>query len=170
LTAVDISAKSIEIAQKRMAHYGIKNISFIVDDAESLNKLPDNTYDIIFSFSTIRYCPNPHKALSAIYKKLRRGGIVIVDFPNKYSPWHFLLKSLFNIGKHVHDTLYSKSSSIRLFENAGFEIKDVKLFLFTTKRLPNALLLIFRSIDSILEKIYPFNRLAGIIMVKGIKN
>ena len=63
VTAVDISPKSIEIARKRLKYYGIENVTFIVDDAEELSTLDNSAFDIVFSFSTIRYCPNPQKAL-----------------------------------------------------------------------------------------------------------
>ncbi len=64
LTAVDLSADSIGVAEKRLKRYGITNVSFVADDAESLAKLPDGAFDVVFSFSTIRFCPNPQAAPS----------------------------------------------------------------------------------------------------------
>lgn len=60
LTAVDISPKSVDVAKKRLKKYGIENVKFVADDAESLELLKDKSFDLIFSFSTIRFCPNPH--------------------------------------------------------------------------------------------------------------
>lgn len=170
LTAVDISPKSIEIAKKRLKYYGINNVTFKVDDAEELSTINNSAYDIVFSFSTIRYCPNPRKALKEIYKKLDKNGTTVIDFPNRYSPWHIFIKGLAHIKKHIHDNVYTQKEVIEMFHNAGFKHIELKYFLFTTKRLPDVLLPIFRIIDSILEKIPIIRNFAGIIMVRGVKN
>jgi ubiquinone/menaquinone biosynthesis C-methylase UbiE len=170
LTAVDISPASIRLAEKRVQHYGVGNVSFVVDDAESLEKIPDGAFDVAFAFSTIRFCANPQNALDAIYKKLRPGGVAIIDFPNKFSPWHLFVKRAIGIRRHVHDTLYSKAGALRLFENAGFKVDGVKQFLFTTRRLPTVLLPLSIAADFILERLPLIPGLAGIIMVKGVKD
>lgn len=169
LTAVDISQESIRIAEKRLKYYDIKNVTFVLDDAEILSQLPDNTFDAVFSFSTIRFCPQPQEALKAIYKKLKPGGIAIIDFPNKYSPWHIFVKKASGIGKHIFDNLYSISNATLLFHDAGFSIGRTKRFLFTSKRLPSNLLFISKCIEIILEKVPFVSYFAGIIMIKGIK-
>lgn len=169
LSAVDISPLSVQIAEKRLHSYSITHVQFAVDDAESLNTFPDNSFDVIFSFSTLRFCPHPEKALSAIRDKLKPGGIAIIDFPNRYSPWHFLMKPLIGIKPHIHDKLYSRSEAIEIFKAAGLSVEYVKCFLFTSRRLPSFLLSLFIVIDFIFERIPLFPRLAGIIMIKGIK-
>lgn len=170
VTAVDLSADSIRVAEKRLKHYGITNVSFAADDAESLAKLPDGAFDVVFSFSTVRFCPNPQSALNAIHRKLRPGGVAVVDFPNRYSPWHGGIKGLFGIAPHIHDTLYTKAQAVQLFTNAGFRIDGVKQFLFTTKQLPAVLLPLSKAIDFTFERLGPLRHLAGIIMVKGVKD
>jgi ubiquinone/menaquinone biosynthesis C-methylase UbiE len=170
LTAVDLSADSIRVAEKRLKHYGITNVSFVVDDAESLAKLPDGAFDVVFSFSTIRFCPNPQAALSSIHRKLRPGGVAVADFPNQYSPWHGGIKRLFGIDPHIHDTLYTRPKAVQLFTNAGFRVDGVKELLFTTKRLPAILLPLSKAVDFTLERLGPLRHLAGIIMVKGVKD
>ncbi len=170
LTAVDLSADSICVAEKRLKHYGITNVSFVVDDAESLAMLPDDAFDVVLSFSTIRFCPNPQAALDSIHRKLRPGGVAIVDFPNRHSPWHGAIKRLLGIAPHIHDTLYTKAQAVQLFTNAGFRVEDVKQFLFTTKRLPETLLPLFKAVDVTFERLGPLRRLAGIIMVKGVRD
>jgi len=170
LTAVDLSADSICVAEKRLKHYGITNVSFVVDDAESLANLPDGAFDAVFSFSTIRFCPSPQAALNSIRKKLRPGGVAIIDFPNRFSPWHGGIKRLLGVAPHIHDTLYTKTQAVQLFTNAGFRVEDVKQFLFTTKRLPETLLPLFKAVDATFERLGPLRRLAGIIMVKGVRD
>jgi SAM-dependent methyltransferase len=142
----------------------------VVDDAESLAKLPDEAFDVVFSFSTVRFCPNPQAALNSIHRKLRPGGVAIVDFPNLYSPWHGGIKRLLGIALHVHDTLYTKAQAVRLFTNAKFRVEGVKQFLFTTKRLPAVLLPLSKAVDFTFERLGPLCHFAGIIMVKGVKD
>ena len=59
---------------------------------------------------------------------------------------------------------------MQLFTNAGFRVEDVKQFLFTTKRLPAALLPLSKAVDVTFERLGPLRRLAGIIMVKGVRH
>jgi ubiquinone/menaquinone biosynthesis C-methylase UbiE len=169
LTAVDISPQSIKIAQERLIFYGFKNVRFVVDDAEVLSAVPDNAFDVIFSFSTIRFCPRPGEALKAIYKKLKRGGIAVIDFPNRSSPWHIFVKKAIGIEKHINDRLFSFSEVTEMFRQAGFTIGISKRFLFTSKRLPAKILPLFKGIEFVLEKIPFISHFAGIIMIKGIK-
>ena len=169
LTAVDISSESVKIAEKRLKHYGIQNVSFVTDDAETLSHLPDNMFDIAFSFSTIRFCPRPQEAIHAIYKKLKPGGIAVIDFPNRYSPWHFFVKKAVGIDKHIFDNLFSVSEAKNLFHKGGFVVSKSKRFLFISKRLPSRFLAVFKIMEIILERVPFVSRFAGIIMIKGIK-
>jgi ubiquinone/menaquinone biosynthesis C-methylase UbiE len=169
LSATDISRRSVELAEKRLRSYGISHVRFSVDDAESLDSYADNSFDIILSFSTLRFCPSPENAMKTIRKKLRPGGIAIVDFPNKKSSWHSFMKPILGIQPHIGDRLYSESEAVELFEKAGFVAVRSTIFLFTSRRLPGWLLPIFRVVDFVLERTPFVSRFAGIIMVKGVR-
>ncbi len=169
LTGVDLSPKSVKVAEKRLKHYGINNVKFVADDAEKLSKIKDNEYDIIFSFSCIRYCPNMRAAMQSIYKKVKPGGIVIIDFPNILSPWHFLIKPLLGIKKHIHDNLYSAQELVKLFNDVGFKNVKYNYFLFTTRRIPTFLLPVSKLIDFVFERMFLIKNLAGIIIIRGEK-
>lgn len=107
--------------------------------------------------------------MSAIKSKLRPGGIAIIDFPNRKSPWHSWLKPLMGIAPHIHDRLYMINEAADLFEKAGFTIEHTVCFLFTSRRLPSPLLPVFIIADFVLERLPLINRFAGIIMIKGVK-
>ncbi len=169
LTAVDISPASVDVASKRMARYGVANVAFGADDAEELHTQTDDSLDVVFSFSTIRFCPNQEKALATIHSKLRRGGVAIIDFPNRYSPWHMFVKAVMGIRRHAHDNLYSRKQVTRLFADTGFEVQRTVVFLFTTKRLPSFALPLFRLVDVVLERTPLLCNLGGIIMIKARK-
>jgi len=169
ITAVDLSSNSVAIAEKRLKYYGINHVKFETDDAESLNKIPPDSIDVVFCFSTIRFCPNPRKVIKKIQEKLCVGGIAIIDFPNRFSPWHSIIKPIMGIDPHIHDKLYSSKDISELYKNTGMNIEKIKRFLFTSRRLPTFLLPLFVSFDIVFERIPPFPLLAGIIMVKGQK-
>lgn len=170
VVAIDLSPDAVRLARKRMEFYRVKNVSFMNDDAEKLDSLENESADVIFSFSTIRYCPNPQIALNKIFHKLAENGCAIIDFPNKYSPWHVLLKPLLLIKKHIHDNLFSLNDIIRMYRKAGFRDIEYKFFLFTTRRLPDSLLPVSIVLDRLLEIMPGIRNLAGIIMVKGVKS
>lgn len=166
VTALDISPASVDIAEKRLAHYGVRNVRFLVDDAETLAKLADNSFDLVLSFSTIRFCPHPERAAQSVYRILKPGGTAVIDFPNRHSPWHLLIKRAAGIDRHIHDTLYSVHEAVGLLRGAGFEVVEVKRFLFTTKRLPSSALPLFKSLEYALERVPFASPLAGIIMIR----
>lgn len=170
ITAIDISSKSVEIAKKRLEYYGIHHVKFETDDAESLENIPPESIDVVFCFSTIRFCPNPKKVIEKIQEKLCLGGIAIIDFPNRYSPWHSIIKPMMGIKPHIYDKLYSLKEISELYNGTGLNVETIKRFLFTSRRLPTFLLPFFIATDIVLERIPPFPSLAGIIMVKGQKH
>ncbi|MCB2204270.1 class I SAM-dependent methyltransferase [bacterium] len=169
LIASDISPKSVEIAAERFRHYGIDNVDFVVADAENMPQFKDEEFDRVYSFSTIRFCPNPDRAMAEIFRSMKSGGTLVVDFPNRVSPWHVLIKAISGINKHEHDNLYTKRTAVQLVEDAGFVNVEAVEFLFTTKRLPKTVLPIFKLADRVLEKT-PLRRLAGIIMIRARKS
>lgn len=167
--AVDLSPDTIALASRRADRYGVANIDFRVADAENLADVPDASVDGAFSFSVLRYVPDPEKALREIHRVLKPGGVAVVDFPNKYCPWFGPLKKVLGIRPHVHDRLFAAGEVKRMMEDAGFRDVRCKHMLFTTRRLPVKLLPIFRVLDAMLEPIPLVNRLAAIIMVTGRK-
>lgn len=170
VTAVDISPKSIEVTKKRLEHYGLTNIDFVVEDFEDLGSFENSSFDVIYSFSTIRYSTDTPRAFKKIYGKLDNNGIAVLDFPNKYCPWHLFIKKVLGIKKHIHDRLFSLSEIQSLYKNAGFTDFEYKYMLFTTKMIPDFTLPVLKIVDALFERIPIINRLAGVIMVKGVKH
>ena len=63
VTAVDLSEESIEIARQRAEVYGLQSrIKFYTGNAEELSGLiPEEHYDLIYSFGVIHHSPNPER-------------------------------------------------------------------------------------------------------------
>lgn len=82
VTAVDLSEKSLEIARKRAAVYGLGNIDFIRANAEELTAaLEPETFDLVYSFGVVHHTPDPRRALRQMTSLLRtRGSLKIMVY------------------------------------------------------------------------------------------
>ena len=147
----------------------INNVKFLVGDAERLSMFSDNTFDGVISFSTLRYVPNPQKAINEIFRVIKKGKSAVVDFPNKRSPWFNYLKPLLTGETHIHDNQYSTSECKMFLKNAGFRDVKAKRILYTPKSTPSYLLGVMKVVDFIGERMPVINEFAAIIMCRGIK-
>ncbi len=70
VTAVDLSPKSLEIAQQRAEIYGLSDsVRFCCGDTEKLDQVvPVEPYDLVYSFGVIHHTPHPDKAIEKIKK------------------------------------------------------------------------------------------------------
>jgi ubiquinone/menaquinone biosynthesis C-methylase UbiE len=169
MTASDLSAKCVSLADKRLRRYGIENVDFVQADAEATPQFADATFDVVYSFSAIRYCPDPLKALREIHRTLKPGGLMLVDFPNRYSPWHMVIKPLIGMERHIHDHLYNAREVRELARDAGFADLRHKEFLFTYRGEPDYLLPLTKAMDALFEPVPLLRSLSGIVMVCGRK-
>ena len=76
VTAVDLSAKSLAIAQERAKVFGLSDrIAFCQANAEQLSStLPVERYDLVYSFGVIHHSPHPDRVLAEIRRYLVPGG------------------------------------------------------------------------------------------------
>ena len=169
VTAVDLSAESIALASRRARHYGVSNVRFLEADAERLERFPTGEFDLVFSFSTLRFCPRPAAALSESFRVVAAGGRVVVDVPNRNCPWYGPIKRAVGIRAHIHDQLFGRGEIESLMREAGFENVRSRHILFTTKRMPSVLLPLSRLADRALEPLPGIRGLSGIIMTGGRK-
>jgi SAM-dependent methyltransferase len=169
MTGADLSPKSIQTAVTKAQRLGLREIRFVVDDAEQLAELPEASFDGVVSFSALRYVPNLDGALAAIRRVLKPGGAAALDFPNRFCPWFKLLKNRFGVETHFHDHHYSGAEIRRLFTAAGFTDVSVRHILFTSYLTPAPLLPPFRLLDAVGEHLPLLNQMAAILMARGVK-
>ena len=169
VVGLDISADSVRAAQALARSLGLTQIDFIAADAEDMQGVPDNSFDGVFSFSTLRYVPNPIRSLCEIWRVLRPGGKAVVDFPNVYCPWFEFLKFLVGGERHPHDHTYSPKRVRRMMDEAGFVNIEVKLIIFFAKQFPSSLTPLYKAVDWLFERTPGVRHFAGIIMCKGEK-
>jgi 2-polyprenyl-3-methyl-5-hydroxy-6-metoxy-1,4-benzoquinol methylase len=78
VTSVDLSEKSLELAQQRAAVYGVQEqVQFYRGNAEELNSfMPVETYDLIYSFGVIHHTPHPERVLEQLRSYAQAGTTV----------------------------------------------------------------------------------------------
>jgi ubiquinone/menaquinone biosynthesis C-methylase UbiE len=99
VTAVDLSEKSLELAKKRAEVYGLSDrMEFIHANAEHLSDyVPQQQYDLIFSFGVIHHTAHPEKVLQELQNYLSPQGQLKIMLYYRYS-WKALWV-LFKYGK-----------------------------------------------------------------------
>lgn len=169
VVAVDLSPESIDLARRRAARYRVENVRFEVADAERLSAFEDGSFAGAFSFSTLRFCPDPNAALAELYRVVAPGGSAVVDVPNRDCPWYGPLKRIMGIEPHIHDRLFAAAEIRAMLEATGFRRVRSKHILFTTKRVPTGALPLFRAADRVLESLPGVRGWSGIVMAAGTK-
>ncbi len=95
LTGIDLSPKSVEVAQNRFAHHGLEGHKFITLSAEELPEL-NQTFDYINCHETLYLLPDPLAGLRAMKAVLNPGGIIranLHSFHQRQS--YFRIQTLF---------------------------------------------------------------------------
>jgi len=73
VTGVDLSSKMVEMATKSSERRGLKNVKFVVMDAEQLD-LPSNSFDLAISCFGFQIVTEPENAAKEILRVLKPGG------------------------------------------------------------------------------------------------
>jgi UDPglucose 6-dehydrogenase len=72
-TGIDLSDKSVELANKRLEVYNIKGDIFQAN-IEELDNINNIQYDLVYSFGVLHHTPNTEKAIDNIWKLLKPNG------------------------------------------------------------------------------------------------
>jgi ubiquinone/menaquinone biosynthesis C-methylase UbiE len=87
VTAVDLSEKSLEMARKRAEVFGLTGrIRFFHGSAEQLDEImPQETFDLIYSFGVIHHTPHPDRLLEQVRKYVRPGSTAKIMVYHRHS-------------------------------------------------------------------------------------
>lgn len=78
VVGIDVMEARVSSAAKLASDLGMNNVSFEVSDAHSLH-FPDNTFDVVFSQTTLHSLIDPVRALSEQRRVAKPGGWVIAS-------------------------------------------------------------------------------------------
>ena len=84
-TGLDLTSKAIDLGKKRLDVYNLKG-ELMVCNAE--DNLPEDKFDLVYSFGVIHHSPNPKKIIENAYKVLNKGGELRIML---YSKWSYKL-------------------------------------------------------------------------------
>ncbi len=144
VTAVDLSANSLEVAQKRVEVYGLGDrVRFFSGSAEELTSfVPRESYDLIYSFGVIHHTPHPERVLAEARQYAAAGSTLKVMVYHRYS-WKVLWIMLgYGKGRFWRTAelvarnseaqtgcpvtyTYSRCEARQLVESRGFRVTDL---------------------------------------------
>jgi 2-polyprenyl-3-methyl-5-hydroxy-6-metoxy-1,4-benzoquinol methylase len=146
VTTVDLSEKSMELARKRAAVFGLEeHIRFCPGNAEQLSTfVPVEPYDLIYSFGVIHHTPRPEAVLEQLRQYTRPGTTIKIMVYHRRSwkvGWILLTEgrgkfwklqelvaknSEAQTGCPVTYT-YTRREGRELLERRGFRVADVRV-------------------------------------------
>lgn len=113
------------------------NLHMVADDITA-SKLPDNSFDLILCTEVIEHIANSKLAIREMFRLLRKGGILVLSTPQRYSPLEICAKialhpRIINLTRFVyrepvletgHINLMTAREVVRQLEQAGFHIVE----------------------------------------------
>lgn len=125
---LDYSEEAIEICRKLQAEERtIPQGTFVNADARSL-PFSDGTFDFVFSVGLIEHFEEPVELLLEQCRVLKPEGHLLVQVPQKYSPYTAVKRVLIALGKWPYggwETQYSDREIVALMEKAELDPMSV---------------------------------------------
>lgn len=129
VTAVDISSKSLSICESGLKDNGVQ-AKLYLGDAEHLSSwLPEEKYDLIYSFGVLHHTTNPEKVLDEIKKYCHKNTEIRIML---YSKWSW--KSFWIVMKYGRGQFWKAKELIQKYSEAQvgcpvthcYSMKDVE--------------------------------------------
>lgn len=167
VVGIDLSQKSLELAQKRLKKEKLANkVKILLMDCEEM-EFPDNSFDIIFDGSTFSSL-DFNKALPEIHRVLRPDGFVIGIETFGHNPFANLKRTINKLtGKRtswaathifqLHDFEKVKEYFWKT-EAHFFHLVSFAIFPFLNLRGSKFVLRLLEKIDRFLMSVFPFLR------------
>jgi 2-polyprenyl-3-methyl-5-hydroxy-6-metoxy-1,4-benzoquinol methylase len=146
VTAVELSEQSLELTKKRAVVFGLQDkINFVLADAERLTAfLPQQQFDLIYSFGVLHHTPNPEQAFQQLRALAHSGTTVKIMVYHRRSWKVFWILLTYGKGKFWKlaeivarnseaqtgcpiTYTYTKREGQKLLQKVGFKIVDVQV-------------------------------------------
>ena len=87
VTGIDLSRPNIAIANREKSRRGIGNVFFLVDDAQRLRKIHDQSFEVVINIESAFHYPDKQSFLKEVYRVLAPGGrFIVADILRAGSP------------------------------------------------------------------------------------
>jgi len=78
ITGIDLNRSNIKIANREKSRRGIENAYFLVDDAQNMRKIKDESFDVVLNIESAFHYPNKLSFLKEVYRTLVPGGKFLI--------------------------------------------------------------------------------------------
>jgi SAM-dependent methyltransferase len=85
---------------------------------------PEESFDVVFSYSTLLLIPEPERAYREIVHVLKSGGFAILDITGRYNLSRIYWANYYREQGHFGLNYYTLSEINSIFESLGFEILE----------------------------------------------
>jgi ubiquinone/menaquinone biosynthesis C-methylase UbiE len=121
---VDYAESAIEFCKELQCEAGLENRSeFICADAFDL-PFEAGKFDVVYSIGLIEHFESPERILAQQFRVLKPGGYLIVQAPQKYSPYTIFKQLLIRMGRWrygIWETQFSQRELDELTKSVGFQ-------------------------------------------------
>ncbi|MBM3844987.1 MAG: class I SAM-dependent methyltransferase [Verrucomicrobia bacterium] len=124
---VEAIAFDLQFEQEWIDKAQSHGVRVVVGNVETdIESLQDNGHDLIVMRQLLEHLRDPGVAVRNVFRKLRAGGVVIIDTPNRGGLDYWIWKKKFWGGYHIprHFHLFTLHSLTQLMKDAGFHIYD----------------------------------------------
>ena len=120
---IDLSPDMVHAANRAIAEQGLAGRAEArVADAEALDHLPDDAFDVVLCGCAISFLPDPERAVAEFRRVLRPGGTVGISRWTEVDPrWGWYGERLERLGVRARRLMAGSPDSATTLEAAGFE-------------------------------------------------
>lgn len=163
-TGIDISVKTLEVAERRLqafqGRYELKK-----DNANNLS-FKDNTFDAVFCAATLHHMEEPFLTVSEMARVLKPNGTLALMEPNWIYPTNIGFAIFLKEDRNMW--IMRRNYFYNWLKRAGLRNIKVENLIYTPP-LPDFLIPLYDSIDSICSKV-PIIRLCSLMLFgSGVK-
>jgi SAM-dependent methyltransferase len=121
VVSLDYSMPSLRMIGSQLT--GENSVKLCCGDAFSL-PFPDGTFDLVFHQGLLEHFRNPDDLIAENRRVLKRGGLLLVDVPQRYHYYTFIKHILISLGLWFAgwETEYSVGELERMLRNHSFSI------------------------------------------------